>query len=160
MELHVVRYNKKPNFTDGLFFINTKFKTHTLEDEVRTVKVYGETAVFNGRYKVELRTEGGFHQRYSKRYNNSSSRHFKGKNWHQGMLHITGVPNFKWILIHVGNDDDDTAGCLLVGMTQNADDAGFIGASRVAYEKIYPIIRDAILSGEEVYITYQDIILK
>ena len=37
-------------------------------------------------------------------------------------------------------------------MTNSADDAGFIGGSSSAYKKIYPIIRDAIMKGEDVYI--------
>ena len=35
-----------------------------------------------------------------------------------GMLHVLDVPNFKYILIHCGNTDEDTAGCLLLGDTQ------------------------------------------
>ena len=73
------------------------------------------------------------------------------------MLWVKDVPNFEYILIHVGNDDGDTAGCLLTGMTNNADDKGFIGGSTDAYKKIYPAIRDAVLSGEEVFINYKDI---
>lgn len=150
MELHVIRYNNQEDFSDGLFFINGKFQVHTLEDEKRNVKLYGETRVWNGRYKVEFRTVGGFHQKYLARY---------GSDWHKGMLHIIDVPQFEYVLIHIGNDDDDTDACLLVGMAQNADKAGFIGASRTAYEKIYPIVRDALLRGEDVYINYHDIIL-
>jgi len=147
MDIDNIRYNSKSDFTDGLLFINGEFQIHTLEDEFRNVKVYGETRIIKGRYKVELRTVGGFNQKYLKRY---------GSDFHKGMLHVVNVPNFKYVLIHIGNDDDDTAACLLTGMTNSADDAGFIGGSRAAYEKIYPIIRDAILSGEEVYINYYD----
>lgn len=156
MELDVLRYNSAKDFTDGLFFINGKFEVFTLEDEYRAKKIYGETRIAARRYQVVFRKEGGFHQRYHNRYNNPESRHFKSKDWHQGMLHIINVPNFKYVLIHVGNDDDDTAACLLVGMTQNADKEGFIGSSRIAYEKIYPTIRDALLKGEKVYINYID----
>ena len=69
---------------------------------------------------------------------------------------VKDVPGFEYVLIHIGNDDDDTAGCILVGMSNSADDAGFIGGSVLAYKKIYPIISDAILSGEEVYINIYD----
>lgn len=147
MEIDIARYNSKDDYTDGMLFINGLFQCFTLEDEDRTVKVYGETRIPNGRYKVELRTVGGFHQRYLNRY---------GSNFHKGMLWVKDVPNFEYILIHLGNDDDDTAGCLLVGMIQNADEQGFVGSSSIAYKKIYPIIRDAILSGEEVWINYFD----
>ena len=49
------------------------------------------------------------------------------------------------ILWHIGNDDDDTAGCLLVGKTSQDN---FIGSSTVAYKEIYPDIAGAIIRGE------------
>ena len=147
MDIDVIRYNSQLDFTDGLILINGEFMAHTIEDEGRTEKVYGETRVFSGRYPVGLRTEGGFHERYLEKF---------GSNFHKGMLWIKNVPEFEFVLIHIGNDDDDTAACLLVGMSNNADSVGFIGGSTQAYKKIYPIIRDAILKGEEVYINYFD----
>lgn len=146
MEIDILRYNSKKDFTDGLLFINCNFQVHTLEDEFRTQKVYGETRVDDGRYPVTLRTIGGFNERYLKKF---------GADWHKGMLWVRDVINFKNILIHIGNDDDDTAGCLLVGMSNNADEKGFIGNSTTAYKLIYPQIRDAILRGEEVFINYK-----
>ncbi|WP_296635987.1 DUF5675 family protein [Polaribacter sp.] len=147
MEIDVVRYNSQEDFTDGIFLINGGFQVHTLEDEQRNKKLYGETRVWAGRYLVVLRTEGGFHQRYLKKF---------GADFHKGMLWIKNVPKFNYVLIHIGNDDDDTDACLLVGMSNNADEKGFIGNSTTAYKKIYPQIRDAILSGEEVFINFYD----
>ena len=147
MDVDVVRYNSKEEFTDGLFFINGIFQVHTLEDEFRTKKIFGETRIPKGRYKIKLRTEGGFHQRYLKKY---------GGDFHKGMLHVVDVPNFKHVLIHIGNSSDDSAGCLLVGMNNSADEIGFIGNSSEAYKKIYPQIVDTIISGEEVFINYYD----
>lgn len=145
MEVEVVRYNSRSDFTDGLLFINCDFECHTLEDEYRAKKVYGETRIPNGRYKVELRKEGGFHQRYLKKFDSD---------FHKGMLWVKDVPNFEYILIHIGNDDDDTAGCLLVGSTADKE-RGFIGRSSSAYKEFYPKVADTILRGEEVYITYK-----
>jgi len=147
MEIDVVRYNSQEDFTDGIFLINGGFQVHTLEDEKRNKKLYGETRVWAGRYLVVLRTEGGFHQRYLKMF---------GADFHKGMLWIKNVPEFNYVLIHIGNDDDDTDACLLVGMSNNADEKGFIGNSTTAYKKIYPQIRDAVLSGEEVFINFYD----
>ena len=147
MEIDVVRYNSKDDFTDGIFLINGEFQVHTLEDEGRNKKLYGETRVWCGRYPVGLRNEGGFHQRYLKKF---------GSGFHKGMLWIKDVPEFTYVLIHIGNYDNSTDACLLVGMSNNADDNGFIGDSTGAYKKIYPQIRDAILSGEEVFINFYD----
>lgn len=145
MELLVDRYNSKEDFTDGLLFINCEFECHTLEDEFRTVKVYGETRIPDGEYKVELRKEGGFHSRYLKKF---------GADFHRGMLWVKDVPGFEYILIHIGNDDDDTAGCLLVGSTADKDKA-FTGGSTSAYKKMYSKVSKALLSGETVTIKYQ-----
>jgi hypothetical protein len=101
MEIDVIRFNSKEDFTDGLLYINGEFQVYTLEDEDRTVKVFGETRIPNGRYQVKFRNVGGFHERYLKKY---------GADFHKGMLWVKNVPNFEYILIHVGNDDDDTAG--------------------------------------------------
>lgn len=72
------------------------------------------------------------------------------------MLHVQDVPNFKWILIHIGNDDDDTAGCLLVGDSSinNLTQPGRINSSTIAYERMYKKVIEAFDRGDEVYITY------
>ena len=72
------------------------------------------------------------------------------------MLWVKDVPGFEYILIHIGNDEDDTAGCLLLGSTADAN-KGFIGGSTGAYKKAYAKISHAILRGEEVLINYQTI---
>ena len=148
MEIDTIRYNSKEGFTDGLFFINGEFKAHTLEPEYREVKIYGKKRIPNGRYKLGFRTEGGFHQKYLKKF---------GAEFHKGMIEIKDVPDFEFVLIHIGNKRKDTLACLLTGMSNNANDVGFIGGSKEAYKKIYPEISKALLSAEEVWINYKDI---
>ena len=62
------------------------------------------------------------------------------------MIEVLDVPNFKHILIHCGNDEDDTSGCLLLGnsQTENIASTGFVGSSTVAYKRVYPEIAEAI----------------
>jgi len=112
MKLEVVRFSSQADSTSGLLFevndLGRHFLCYTLEDERRALKVKGETRVPAGTYKIELRTEGGFHDRYDKKY----------PGIHIGMLHIQDVPNFEYILIHTGNTDEHTAGCLIVGDAQ------------------------------------------
>jgi hypothetical protein len=153
MKLEVLRFSSQVDSTSGLLFEITDIKRHflcyTLEDERRAFKVKGETRVPAGTYKIELRTEGGFHGRYSKKY----------PGVHMGMLHIQDVPNFEYILIHTGNTDEHTAGCLIVGDAQENNKIiadGFVGKSVNAYKRIYPSIAKAIQQGEEVTITYID----
>ena len=75
------------------------------------------------------------------------------------MLHVDDVPNFEYILLHIGNTDENTAGCLLVGDSQNSNliqKDGFIGSSTNAYKRIYKPIANAIHQGEKTTITYRD----
>ena len=111
-------------------------------------RLAGETRIPAGTYDVRLRTEGGFHGRYTAKYGD----------FHKGMLHVQDVPGFEYILIHTGNTDEHTEGCLLVGDTsqQNITKQGFIGSSGDAYKRIYPDIADHLVDGGEVQITYID----
>jgi len=150
MKLDVVRTQFGKDATNGMLFIDGVFEAFTLEDEVRDVKVHSETAIPLGEYEIKLRTEGGFHSKYTARYGAM----------HKGMLWLQDVPNFKWILIHTGNQDSHTAGCLLIGETQQDLDKGkdgFIGGSGDAYKKMYPKVADALLAGEKVTIKYSNI---
>jgi hypothetical protein len=75
------------------------------------------------------------------------------------MLHVTDVPGFEYILIHTGNTDEHTAGCLIVGDSQENNlilSDGFVGKSVNAYKRIYPSIAKAIEQDEEVTIEYVD----
>ena len=153
MKLEVLRFSSQKDSTNGILFDVTKdrkFLAYTLEDEHREEKVMSETRVPAGTYKITLRTVGGFHGRYSKKYGEM----------HKGMLWVRNVPNFEYILIHTGNTDEHTAGCLLVGDTQNQNITksknGFIGSSVDAYKRIYPPIASALERGDDVEISYVD----
>jgi len=165
MELEVIRFSDGTDSTNGMLLelnrhansphsegyrCKRTFLAYTLEDEHRDEKKYGETRIPNGTYEVGLRTVGGYHQKYSKRF----------PDIHIGMLHVTNVPGFEYILIHCGNTDEHTAGCLLVGDSQENNQIttnGFIGKSTQAYKRIYPRIAEAIECGEKVLITYKNI---
>ena len=152
MKLQVLRFSSESDSTNGLLFDVTegvKFLAYTLEDEKRDEKVMSETRIPAGTYEVKLRTEGGHHNKYASRYGSI----------HKGMLWLQDVPNFKWILIHCGNTDEHTAGCLLVGDSQENNqikENGFIGSSSNAYKRIYPSIAEAV-ENEKVTIEYIDV---
>ena len=129
--------------------IGKRFLCYTLEDEHRALKVKGETRIPAGTYNIQLRNEGGFHSRYTKKY----------PDIHRGMLHVVDVPGFEYILIHTGNTDEHTAGCLIVGDSQENNIIlrdGFVGKSVNAYKRIYPDIAKAIERGDDVTIEYVD----
>ena len=153
MKYEVLRISSGKDSTSGMLFeINNgkrTFLAYTLEDEQRDVKVWGETRIPAGTYKLKLRTEGGFHTRYSGKYGAM----------HKGMIHVQDVPGFEYILWHTGNTDEHTAGCLILGNTQTnnriAKD-GFIGSSVDAYKFVYPRVAAAIEAGLDVEVTYID----
>ena len=164
MDLEVIRFSSGTDSTNGIllevdkaspnphgegFRCKRKFLAYTLEDEYREEKQFGETRIPDGTYELGLRTVGGYNQKYTKRF----------PEIHIGMLHVTNVPNFEYILIHCGNTDEHTAGCLLVGDSQENNqitEDGFIGKSTQAYKRIYPAIAEALRKKQEVTIEYKD----
>ena len=150
MKLTVVRTQFGTDATNGLLFIDDIFECYTLEDQYQAVKVMHETCIPEGTYDIQFRKTGGFHAKYSERY----------KNAHYGMLHIQDVPNFTYILIHTGNTDEHTSGCLIVGETQQdleVSKDGFIGSSTLAYKKMYAKVAGQLLQGKPVSIEYTTI---
>ena len=150
MKLQVVRTQFGKDATNGLLFIDGKFECYTLEDQYQAVKVMHETCIPEGEYDIEFRKTGGFHTRYSAKYGNS----------HYGMLHLQDVPGFTYILIHSGNTDEHTSGCLIVGETQQDLDLGkdgFVGQSVKAYKAMYRKVANELLQGKKVSIEYTTI---
>ena len=150
MKLQVVRTQFGKDATNGLLFVNGVFECYTLEDQYQAVKVLHESCVPEGTYDIKFRTVGGFHERYKKKYGNA----------HYGMLHLQDVPNFTYILIHAGNTDEHTSGCLIVGETQqdlDISDDGFVGHSGKAYVKLYNKVAKELLLGKSVTIEYTTI---
>ena len=105
MKYEVLRISSGKDSTSGLLFEIDRgkgtFLAYTLEDEQRDVKVWGETRIPAGTYKLKLRTEGGFHSRYLAKYS---------ADFHKGMIWVQDVPGFEYILWHTGNTDEHTAG--------------------------------------------------
>lgn len=154
MHLELKRFHDDGDTTFGVFYIDGVAQCFMVEDQKQTKKVWGEMRIPEGTYMVSLRISGGFHQRYSKKF----------PTMHDGMLCIHNAPNwkiiqsgvtFQYVLIHIGNDDDDTAGCLLPNDTATFSTMRGAGSTQ-AYKKIYPIIRDAIQRGKQVKITITD----
>ena len=150
MKLQVVRTQFGKDATNGLLFIDGVFECYTLEDQYQSVKVMHGTCIPEGTYDIKFRKTGGFHAKFSAKF----------KNAHYGMLHIQDVPGFEYILIHTGNWESQTSGCLLVGDTQqdlDVSDKGFIGASVNAYKRMYAKVANQLLQGKKVTIEYSKI---
>lgn len=123
------------------------FRCFTMEDQPNEPKVPGETRIPAGRYKIELRTQGGMTKRYARKFD-----------WHRGMLWLRDVPDFTFVYIHYGNYDDDTEGCILVGdgAQSNVLEDGMVMSSIAAYTRLYAEIIEAMDAGQEVFITVED----
>ena len=149
MNIKVYRYSSQSRTTISAIHINGEFECFGLEDRYREEKVRGETRIPKGKYKIGLRTVGGHHIRYSKKF----------PEFHKGMLHVLDVPNFKYILLHIGNGEKDTQGCLLVGQEANNNKLkkGLLKGSTLAYIDLYKKVIKAIDLGEEVTIEYLDL---
>ena len=126
MTLTLNRIIRTNTNTMGTLFVNGEFECFTLEDLPHTPKIYGKTRIPAGDYKITLRTVGTTHNRYAKRF----------PDFHKGMLWIRDVPNFEYILIHIGNVANDTDGCILVGQGHNNDYTKLVN-STLAYTNLY-----------------------
>ncbi len=129
MNIKIVRKTGNANFTEGRMYINGEFECYTIEDAVRDVKIQNKTSIPSGTYNVIMTM--------SKRF---------GK----VMPLIENVPNFTGVRIHAGNTSKDTEGCIIVGALNDSFDDDFIGASKVAVNRLYPKISKALSKKETV----------
>lgn len=137
MDISVERFSFGETTTLGRLYIHGEFVCWTLEDKVRDLgphgegKVWGQTAIPEGRYRVIINLS----QRFGR-----------------FMMRLLDVPHFTGILIHGGNTDEDTHGCILVG---NELDGDMIkaGTSTPAVKELFRRVRDAIDAGLEVWLT-------
>lgn len=132
MLLEVKRLYKKDTYTIGVLMVDGEKFSDTLEDKVRDLKsekkVYGETAIPGGKYKVVM----------------SMSSKFK-----RVMPYLENVPQFTGIMIHPGNTIKDTLGCILVGENKKK---GQLVNSRKYSDELNKRINEAIERKEQVWI--------
>ena len=160
-QIRVTRFDHDKESTKSLVAINrtgdgvegAEFFCYGLEDQRQEKKVAGETRIPDGEYRIgwqELDTP--LTLKYRKRF----------PQWFKYHIHVKDVPDFTGIYIHIGNDDDDTTGCLLLGYDSYGDEfsrgiEGKIGKSTKAYQDFYWLIRKWLNEGDEVTIKYHSI---
>ena len=144
MKLTVLRYSDDGDSTLGLLFIDGDFFCYTLEDEHRDSKVMKETRIDAGVFQLAIQEN-----------NTPMTMRYKQKHsWFRNHIEITGLPRHSSVYIHIGNKDEHTAGCLLVGdlANNNQFDDGKITSSTMAfkrlYERIYPYVERSECSIE------------
>lgn len=124
--------------TAGTLYVNDAKECFTLEDKMRQVegrpvqewKVKAETAIPIGTYKVIIAPSP--------------------KRGGRLMPLLLNVPGFTGIQIHSGNTNEDTEGCILLGVwRENADT---IRGSKLAFDKFFVKLLAAFNNDEEIYI--------
>ena len=103
MELIIKRLLDDSRSTVGKLYLDGRLFAGTLEDTRRHKKVPRLTRIPAGRYEIKLRFDSPMAKRYEELYGT------------RGMLWLQDVEDFEWVYIHIGNDDDDSDGCILVG---------------------------------------------
>lgn len=137
METKIIRVAQGKQSTLSQLYINGIFQCYLLEDKIRELKIPSQTAIPTGVFELKLNTWGAKNVDYKKAF---------GK-LHQGMIEITGLPNFSFVYIHTGNTIKDTAGCPLCGFGFQFVDGDFqvsqsIAAYKMIYPKLVPVAKD------------------
>lgn len=144
MELRLERIASDEDCTRGVLTVDGRFQCFTLEDEFREEKVAHETRIPAGRYRIVPHPRSRWVPRLRKRFGPTIGRY---------ALLLEDVPQFTGILIHPGNTDKHTSGCILVGNTCLTES---IGDSRSAYRDLAARVVPALDANEPVHITILD----
>ena len=154
MELTLNRRYNGPTYTIGSLLVNGAYYCDTLEDknrnlsstmspeEISKIKVHGETAIPYGKYNVTLSVKSSKYSNFSK---------YKYAAFTQGYIpRLLNVPGFEGILIHAGNKDADTEGCILVGENKVK---GKVINSQTTWTNLYKLLKAANDNKEPITIT-------
>lgn len=145
MEILLKRIARKPKYTIGKLYCDGKYVCDTIEDYDRLYfgkpKVMHETAIPCGRYEVIQSVK-------SPRLGNKSPY----KEVCQGYVpRLKNIPQFEGVLIHCGNTENDSSGCIIVGKNKVV---GKVLESRATFTML---MKDYLLPAkqrkESVYIT-------
>ena len=120
MKIRVKRIFRGPEYTIGHLYVNDVYVCDTLEDrdrgldyrmslsKIKSKKVPGKTAIPTGIYKLTLDVK-------SPKF---GSKAFYKEVCDGYLPRLIGVPGYEGVLIHVGNNQNDTDGCILVGLNK------------------------------------------
>lgn len=151
MELIVDRKWKKQSYTISNLIINGEVFCQVLEDadrgldssmtldKIKELKKPSITAIPRGTYKVTLDI-------YSPKFGN---RAFYKEVCNGKVPRLLNVKGFDGILIHAGNTNADTSGCLLVGQNKVK---GQVINSQATFRELYKLLKDKHDKGEQITI--------
>ena len=142
MKVELIRIFNCKTYAIGHVYVDGKYVCDAIEDtdrgltqvmpdlEIKKRKVYAQTAIPTGMYKVTLNV-------VSPKFNKKPYY----KNFCQGKVpRVLNVPGYDGILIHMGSTEKSSAGCLIVGYNTIK---GKVTNSQQAFEKLYKILASA-----------------
>lgn len=142
MELVLERKWKKSDYTIGILLIDNKKFCEVIEDkdrglkdsmtseQIKLIKKPNMTAIPTGTYDVTLDV-------FSSKFGNIP---FYKKVCNGKLPRLLNVKGFEGILIHCGNTQLDTSGCLIVGENKVK---GKVINSKITFEKLYNILKNS-----------------
>lgn len=125
---------------------------YTCEDQRQVQKIMKETRIWAGRYKLVL----------NKVVTDKTKEYQKKFPWFKYHIMVENVKDFAGIYIHIGNNEKNTDGCILLGDTLHNLSIPAIAKgnplteSTDAFERFYKKYFPILESGKEVYITIID----
>ena len=136
----IIRVAEGKHSTLSHLYIGGLFCCYLLEDKVRDHKVAGQTAIPPGNYGLSLNLGAGKNGTYAKRY----------PEFHEGMMEIVEIPNYRLVFIHTGNNHAHTRGCPLTGLYWVSINGDYeVRGSVVAYKEAYPQLLAQIKAGND-----------
>lgn len=151
MKLTIDRKYKKQSYTISNLYIDGKWFCNCLEDAdrgldnsmsedmIRTLKKPSITAIPRGTYEITLDVVS---PKYSKVQ-------FYKDVCNGKVPRLKNVKGFDGILIHAGNTDKDSSGCLLVGQNKVK---GQVVNSKETFKQLYNLLQDGKSRGEKIII--------
>ena len=151
MELLIDRKWKKQSYTISNLYIDGKWFSNVLEDtdrnlddsmsedKIRALKIPSITAIPRGTYEITLDVVS---TKYSKIQ-------FYKDVCNGKVPRLKNVKGFDGILIHSGNTDKDSSGCLLVGHNKVK---GQVINSKETFKQLYQLLQDRKNKGEKITI--------
>ena len=152
MKILLKRIAKKATYTIGKIYVDEQYVCDCIEDkdrglkqsmtleQINKLKVFGQTAIPTGEYKVTLNV---ISPKYSK------STWYKQNANGARVPRILNVKGFDGVLIHTGNTATDSQGCVIVGIN---DKVGMVSKSKETFKKLYQILQS---SKDDITLTIQ-----
>lgn len=148
MNITQVRHYRGANYTISRIYVNESYFCDAIEDtdrglsdfmtddEITSRKVYARTAIPYGSYEVTIDVVS------PKMSQKAIYKPIRGK-----LPRLLNVKGFDGILVHIGNTERSSAGCIIVGKN---DVKGAVSDSTKTFFALYAMMQKARAKGEKI----------